>query len=159
MYQAFKPANRQFIESLPDSNGLDGTQTFGNSPDNILYCGMYLMGDYSKDSEKTYVKNPNYWDPENVTFDKVVVKAIRDNESALEYFERGELNWAPLSATQVMAEQEKGNAYIVQRELYKTNYVLFLNNKTSYSDETNKAMSNQNFRKSLFHGFDKDMYN
>ena len=159
MYQAFKPANRQFIESLPDSNGLDGTQTFGNSPDNILYCGMYLMGDYSKDSEKTYVKNPNYWDPENVTFDKVVVKAIRDNESALEYFERGELNWAPLSATQVMAEQEKGNAYIVQRELYKTNYVIFLNNQTSYSDDTNKAMSNQNFRKSLFHGFDQDMYN
>lgn len=159
MYQAYKPANRQFIESLPESNGIPGPQTFGNSPDNILYSGMYLMGDYAKDSEKTYVKNPNYWDQENVTFDKVVIKAIRDNESALEYFERGELNWAPLSATQVLAEEKKGNEYIVQKPIFNSNYVIFLNNQTSYSEDTNKALSNVNFRLSLYHGLDADMYN
>ena len=158
-YQSYKPTNRQFVESLEDRAGTPGRLTYGSTPDLLLYSGMYIMDEVSKDAEKTYKPNPDYWDKENIPFEKVVIKAIKDNETALEYFERGELNWAPLTSTQFTAQKEYGNNYINQKPLYNSTYVLFLNNQTMYSEDTNKALSNEDFRQSLYHGFDADMFN
>lgn len=158
---SFKPANREFITSIPDKDGVAGTKRFGSSSDLMLYCGPYIMTEYIRDNTKTLVKNENYWNLDNVPFDTVEIIAIKDQESALEYFERGELSRATLSATQVVAEQSKNNPYLVQQALGTSVYGMLLNNAGDYegSENTNKALSNENFRKALFYGFDSDQYN
>ena len=60
-YSSFRPANRQFIESIPDKDGIEGTRRFGSTADLILYCGPYVMEDYTRDNSKTLVKNENYF--------------------------------------------------------------------------------------------------
>lgn len=159
MYSAFKPANRQYIESLPDSNGIPGPRTYGTTPDLLLYCGPYILTEYEADSSKTLTKNQAYWNPDEVTFDDVTILAIKDSETALEYFERGELSYAPLSTTQYTAEAEKGNEYLVQTSLSTSSYGLLMNNSSTISDDANAAINNENFRKSLYYGLDSDEYN
>lgn len=160
-YSSFRPANREFIESIPDQNGIPGTRRFGSTADLMLYCGPYLMEDYVRDNSKTLVKNEKYWDQEATLFDTVSIISIKDEESALEYFERGELNYAPLSATQVVSQQNKGNKYLVQQDLARSVYGMLLNNAARFegAENSNKAMNNENFRKALFYGIDSDQYN
>ena len=54
---------------------------------------------------------------------------------------------------------EEGSEYLIQQELENSTYVIFMNNRTNYSEDTNAALSNVNFRRSLFYGIDRDMYN
>ena len=42
------------------------------------------------------MKNPNYYDLDKVNFDSVTRLAVKDQESVLAYFERGEISVAPL---------------------------------------------------------------
>lgn len=160
-YSSFRPANRQFIESIPDKDGIEGTRRFGSTADLILYCGPYVMEDYTRDNSKTLVKNENYWDKEAKLFDTVSIISIKDEESALEYFERGELHYAPLSATQVVSQQNKGNQYLVQQDLSRSVYGMLMNNAARFegAENSNKAVNNENFRKALFYGIDADQYN
>lgn len=160
-YTSFKPASRQFVESIPDQDGLKGTSRFGTNKDLLLYSGPYILEDVQMDSSKTMVKNKNYHDLDAVTFDTVEILSIKDNEMALEYFERGELNRATLSAIQVVSQQNKGSEYLIQMPLSKSVYGMLLNNQGAYegSEHTNKAVNNENFRKSLMYGVDSDQYN
>ena len=77
----------------------------------------------------------------------------------MEYFERGELSYAPLSTTQYTAEAEKGNEYLVQTSLSTSSYGLLMNNSSTISDDANAAINNENFRKSIYYGLDSDEYN
>lgn len=160
-YSSFRPANREFIASIPEQNGVPGTRRFGSTKELLLYCGPYIMTDYVRDNSKTLTKNETYWDIDHVPFDTVTIIAIKDAESALEYFERGELSWASLSATQVIAEQNKNNPYLVQQDVSRSVYGMLLNNAGTYegAENTNKAINNENFRKALFYGIDSDQYN
>lgn len=157
----YSPANRSFIESIPEQNGVPGTKRFGSNPDLILYCGPYIMTDYIRDNSKTLTRNENYWNVDKVTFDTVTILAIKDQESALQYFESGELSRAPLSAIQVVAQQKKNNPYLVQQPLGTSVYGMLLNNAGRYegAENTNQAIDNENFRKALFYGFESDRYN
>lgn len=160
-YGSYAPANREFIESIPDADGIPGTKRFGSTTDLFLYCGPYIMTEYIRDNSKTLTKNKEYWNAENVPFDTVTIIAIKDAEQALEYFERGELSYATLSATQVESQMRKNNKYLVQLPLASSVYGMLLNNAGTYegSEDTNKAISNENFRKALFYGIDSDQYN
>lgn len=160
-YISYRPANRQYITSIPDQDGIAGTTRYGSSPDLFLYCGPYLMGDYVRDNSKTLLKNENYWDAERVTFDKVNILAIKDTETALEMFERGELNRATLSTTQVIAQQGHGNQYLIQQPVGQSIVGVWFNSTGNYegSDDTNKAIANENFRKAMFYGLDADQFN
>lgn len=160
-YSSFKPANREFVESIEDKDGLEGSRRFGTTKDLILYSGPYILTDVVKDNSKTLTKNENYHDIESVTFDTVEIIGIKDNESALEYFERGELSRATLSTTQVVSQQNQGNEYLIQMPLSSSVYGMLLNNQGEYegSEHTNKAVNNENFRKSLMYGIDSDAYN
>ena len=160
-YTSFKPASRAFVTSIEQKNGLSGEERFGTTKDLIWYCGPYILEDFILDTEKTLVKNENYHDIDNVTFDTVKILAIKDNESALEYFERGELSRAPLSAVQVKSQQDKNSPYLIQMPLSSSTYGLLLNNQGAYegAEDTNKAVNNENFRKSLMYGIDSDAYN
>ena len=109
LYNAFYPANRAFVEALPDTDTTLGTASFGSTPDKLLYCGAYIMDEYTPDSFKSYIRNENYWDKANVPFEKVEVYGVKDKESVREYFERGETSYTPLTTIQVEALLREDN--------------------------------------------------
>ena len=65
----------------------------------------------------------------------------------------------PLLTTQAQRLHDEESEYLIQKELDSSAYVIFMNNRTNYSEDTNAALSNVNFRRSLFYGIDRDMYN
>ena len=156
-YAAYYPANRQFVESMSAQD--DGTSSFGNNKDNFLYCGAFILDELTPGSIRRFSKNENYWDVEDVHFDQVNVLYYRDQESIYEAFTRGEASYAPLLTTQAQRLYDEESEYLIQKELDSGSYVIFMNNRTNYSEDTNAALSNVNFRRSLFYGIDRDMYN
>lgn len=152
LYSCFYPANRQYVTDLLASGG-----SFGNTPDTILYNGCFTIDSFELDSQKVFKKNPGYWDAANVTFDTVTVIAVKDRESTLDLFERGELSYADLQGTQITAETDAENPYLMHTDPSATAYVMFLNSECSNAN-TAAAMKNENFRKALFYGFDRKSY-
>ncbi|CVH77547.1 hypothetical protein BN3662_02256 [Clostridiales bacterium CHKCI006] len=61
--------------------------------------------------------------------------------------------------TQAQSLYDEDSEYLIQEELDSSSYVIFMNNQTGYSEDTNAALSNVNFKRSLFYGIDRDMYN
>src|SRR5699024_9118057 len=119
--------------------------------DNFLYCGAFILDELTPGSIRRFSKNESYWDVDNVHFDTVNVLYYRDQESIYEAFTRGEASYAPLLSTQAQSLYDEGSEYLIQEELEGSSRVLFMNNQVSYSDDTNAALSNVNFRRSLFY--------
>jgi len=156
-YPAYNPVNRQFVESLT-KNDL-GAPNFGIDKDHLLYCGPYILTECTLEQEKLFEKNENYWDVDNATFDTVKVLYFKDQEAVYEGFKRGLVSYTPLlSSTAVKLNNEK-SPYLIQLDLQPTCGVILLNNQNMYSEDANTAMENINFRKSLFYGIDRTMYN
>ena len=147
----FYPANEKFITSLPSP------EDYGSTPENTLYSGAFLIESHALDTEINLVKNPNYYDLDKVNFDTVKVLAVKDEESVLEYFERGYISHSPLVSTQVIKKAEENSPYLLQKGTEMTATGLVFNTQCSYSDDVNKANSNADFRRSIFYGFDRIM--
>jgi len=147
----FYPVNETFVKQLDDP------KSYGSTPENTLYSGAFVIESHQADSQLKLVKNENYWDKESVIFDTVTLLAIKDEESAYEYFMRGEMGNAPLVSTQVVTENKKENQYMLQKETGMLSYGLLFNNQTLYSEDVNLALSNEDFRQSVFYGFDRTM--
>ena len=72
-------------------------------------------------------------------FDEVNVLYYRDQESIYEAFTRGEASYAPLLTTQAQSLYDEDSEYLIQEELDSSSYVIFMNNQTGYSEDTNAA--------------------
>lgn len=71
----FYPVHRQFSSSNPITNG------------------PFKLEQWQKHRELTVVKNPKYWDAEEVSLNKITLLPL-DEHTALRMFENGELEWA-----------------------------------------------------------------
>ena len=178
-HYSFLPAKESFIKSV-------GFNNFGSNKKNLLYNGCYLLSDYFHSSRIEYIKNPNYWDKDNVFIDKLVfTKALNyrtANYDRLSY-ESGnitEFSLSPLDTVgwkkYVVGENESGTpSSPVGNNTYFSNeinnfisyYLVFNQNRTSFNytsltkpelDTANKALQNKNFRKALLHGISKSSY-
>lgn len=147
----FYPICESFVKDLNDS------KEYGSTPEKTAYSGAFIITDHAVDGHLKMVKNENYWDEENVDFDSITLLAVKDTESVLEYFQRGEMSLAPLISTQVLTENKKENPNLIQKDNEMMSYGLVFNNQTKYSEDVNKALSNENFRQSIFYGFDRLM--
>lgn len=77
-YSVFAPMNKEFYESQGGKFGseYDASATdyvYGATPDNIAYCGPYLVTNYTAKSTIAYAANPTYWDAANTTIDTVTI--------------------------------------------------------------------------------------
>lgn len=145
----FYPVSEQFVKSLDDP------KTYGSTPEKTIYSGAFIVESHALDTEIKLVKNPNYWDLDKVTFDTVTLLALKDEESVLEYFNRGQISQTPLVSTQVIKQYNDNNPYLLQKGTEMTATGFVFNTQTTYSEDVNKAMNNEDFRQSIFYGFDR----
>ena len=77
-YSVFAPMNKEFYESKGGKFGADfdasaADYTYGVGPDDIAYCGPYLVTNYTAKSTINYVANPTYWDAANTEIQTVTI--------------------------------------------------------------------------------------
>ncbi len=146
-YAAYYPVNGDYLDEI-------GVENFGIDPDNLLYNGCYLMGDYALSSYKTYVKNEKYWDKDNVPFDRVNVTMLESLNRAFEMFNTGELDRAVLTQDTAITELANNNDNLVETKTNGYAYSLYFNYDQADNPDWNTAVQNKNFRKAWYYGVD-----
>lgn len=184
-YNPFAPMNRAFYESKGGKFGADfdssaADYTYGTSPDNVAYCGPYLVTNATAENTIVYEANPNYWNADAVLVKTMtwryndgtdVTKAYNDALAGLN-------DSCALSTAVLEIAKADGNfdEYAYISDTGTTSYMGFLNvNRAVYanvSDETvavspktddqkavtYAALLNRNFRNALMMGADRATY-
>ena len=65
---------------------------YGSSVDKIICSGPFMVESWSQNTEMVLVKNPNYWNAENVKLDKINTRIIQENATAVQAFISGEID-------------------------------------------------------------------
>jgi peptide/nickel transport system substrate-binding protein len=79
--------------------------------------GPYVIEEVITDSEATFVRNDDYWDPEAFPFDRVVVKLIEDPVARLNALKSGQIDAAQVS-TEFVAEAEAAGLSLAETSAY-----------------------------------------
>ena len=88
-YTVFYPVRVDNIEKYGDTYGTDAMQT--------LSCGPYMVQEYTANQSTVLVKNPEYWDAENVYLDQIDLQQVDETATQFQLFEAGQLDYVAAS--------------------------------------------------------------
>ncbi|MFZ0074765.1 MAG: peptide ABC transporter substrate-binding protein [Exiguobacterium undae] len=118
---------------------------FGTDPETNVYNGPFTFKKYQAERGYTLAKNADYADRKNVKIDEVDVKIIKDPMLAINLFETGELDVAPLNSENVVTykDQKEYNTFSDSRMFF-----IRMNQKT-------EALQDQKTRQAIDAAYDK----
>lgn len=157
-YVCFMPVYGPFLEEKGDRFGV------ADDENSILYCGAYILSKFKPQEVRVLSKNPAYWDKDNVKIDTIRSTFNKEASSiGAEMYKRGEIDSASIDVTTASAwlkdpETEKLIRPIRQTSFYSYFFCLNFdaNFDEAYEPENwTKAVNNEAFRKSLYHGLDR----
>ena len=157
-YVCFMPVYGPFLEEKGDRFGV------ADDENSILYCGAYILSEFKPQEVRVLSKNPAYWDKDNVKIDTIRSTFNKEASSiGAEMYKRGEIDSASIDVTTAASwlkdpETEKLIRPIRQTSFYSYFYCLNFdaNFDEAYEPENwTKAVNNEAFRKSLYHGLDR----
>lgn len=188
-YNVFVPMSRTYFESKGGVFGKDdyktavdaGTVKYGQTVNDIAYCGPYTVTNHTAENTIVFQANPTYWNKDNITIKTLTWKFNdgQDPTKAYEDTKAGTLDGCGLSSASLEACKADGNfeKYCTVSDTDATSFVLFLNlNRNAYvnfNDETKAvstmtddqkkrtdvAMLNVHFRRAIGMGLDIATYN
>lgn len=157
-YSSYMPVYEPFLNEKGSQFGA------ATGPDTVLYNGAFIMSEFAPQDHRTLVKNPTYWDKDNVFIDRIEMR-YNSTASTLgpEQFIRGEVDYAELDASLLNSWLEDDNTYnMVSSSRPNVSYSYFYAfnfeprfDKSLEPDNWIKAVNNENFRKSILHGLDR----
>jgi oligopeptide transport system substrate-binding protein len=139
-FVTYFPQQQEFVEKMGDKYAQDG--------DSLLYNGPYTMTAGSTGGGSTVVlqKNEKYWDKANVAVKTINGRIVKDNDTAINLYEGGELAITGLTGDSV--KQFKDSPDFFRRVEPFTVYGR-LNQKVP-------GLDNLNIRKALMIGFNRE---
>lgn len=188
-YNVFAPMSRTYFESKGGVFGKDdykaavdaGTMKYGQTVNDIAYCGPYTVTNHTAENTIVFEANPTYWNKDNITIKTLTWKYNdgQDPTKAYEDTKAGTLDGCGLSSASLEACKTDGNfdKYCTVSDTDATSFVLFLNlNRNAYANvsdatkavstmtdeqkaRTNVAMLNVHFRRAIGMGLDIATYN
>ena len=122
--------------------------SYGTSPETMLYCGPFYMTEWVLENKIVTVKNPYWWDAENVSLEKINWIKYTDTNAKFNAFQGGEVDLIDVTGDQrqmLEAEGFKPSNYIGGYSFY-----LYANN-----EDTSRDISNKNLRKAISYALDR----
>lgn len=157
-YVCFMPVYGPFLEEKGDRFGV------ADDENSILYCGAYILSEFKPQEVRVLSKNPAYWDKDNVKIDTIRSTFNKEASSiGAEMYKRGEIDSASIDVTTAASwlkdpETEKLIRPVRQTSFYSYFYCLNFDanfDETYEPENWTKAVNNEAFRKSLYHGLDR----
>lgn len=143
-YATFFPVHRETVET----HGSDWTR-----PGNIVSNGAYVLDELVLNEYHTRVKNPEYWDAENVIIEEVTGIVINDVNTALTRYRAGELNHLePLPPGQFPALQEEFPEEAVSVPRLCSYYYA-----VNFTDTGHPALQDERVREALSYALDRNV--
>jgi len=155
--------------------------TYGKTPDDIGYCGAYIVTSNTAENSIVFEENKEFYDPSILNVKKIVWTFLdgKNPTASYDFFRDGKFSGAGLN-TQALEKCKTDGlfdeyAYVAATDA--TSYPMFLNlyraqygnfndetvAPTTFNDDdklrTNLAMENQNFRLAVTTALDRGAYN
>ena len=185
-YHSFAPLCRSYYEGQGGKFGdkFDAaaeSYNYGKDPNSIVYCGPYLVTNFTATNTIVFDANPAYWNKDGINVKKLTWHFSDGSDPRKPYDDavNGVIDGVSLTETTLPIAKEDGNfdayhyvsatdatTFTIWFNLYRTKY-------TNYNDDTkvvsnmtddqkiraNLAMQNQHFRLALAYGTDRATYN
>ncbi len=185
-YGVFAPMSREYYTSKggkfgADFNADDASYNYGKTPNDIAYCGPYLVTNATAENTIVFKANESYWNADNITIDTItwLFNDGEDPTKAYNDMKAGTIAGCGLNASSVEAAKKDGmfDTYAYVSACDATSFMAFVNLRrvalANFNDETavkssktaeevarsNAAMLNQNFRLALATATDRAAYN
>jgi oligopeptide transport system substrate-binding protein len=138
-FPTFFPLNQKFVE--------EKGETFATSADTLLSNGPFKFASWtSTANEWELVKNDTYWDAKTVKLEKMTYVVVKEAQTAVDLYEKGEVDRAGLSSDLVDTYSTHDD-YTVEPD----NSVFYI----KMNQTKNPALKNVNVRKAISRAFDK----
>ncbi len=94
-YPIFAPISEDFVAHV-------GSE-YGTSPDKTLYSGPFYVSDWRKDLQQVLIKNPFYWEADQVSLEKITVRVVpnADNNTIVNLYLNGEIDRVDLKGENI----------------------------------------------------------
>ncbi len=94
------PVNQKAYEAAGDKYGTDANK--------MAYNGAYIISEWAHEDQIVLTKNPDYPDAKNIKIDKIVMKMIKDSNTAMNTFRSNQIDMIGLNGDQLkMMNDEK----------------------------------------------------
>ncbi|ASK62578.1 peptide ABC transporter substrate-binding protein [Virgibacillus phasianinus] len=138
-FVTFLPLNEKFVEKQGDK--------YATSTDTLLFNGPFTLSDWkSTSSSWNLIKNEKYWDAESVKLNKITYDVVKDPQTAVDLYEKGEVDRAGLSSDLV----DKYSSH-EDFEIVPGTGVFYL----KFNQTTSDALANVNIRKAISRAINK----
>ncbi|MGC9332582.1 MAG: peptide ABC transporter substrate-binding protein, partial [Anaerolineae bacterium] len=91
-FSTFYPVRLDIIEEYGDQ---------WTEPGNYVSSGAYLLEEWEHEAELVLVKNPDYWDAENVAIEKITIPIIQEDATWLALYENNEVHVGALPSEEI----------------------------------------------------------
>lgn len=136
-FTAFFPVNQEYVESVGDD--------YGTEYDKTLYNGPFVLTDWKHGQGWQYKKNPDYRDADNVKLEEINVSVVKEESTAVNLFESGELEQIEITSAFIDKYQDDPNY-----EAIVTAGLKFLR-----FNHNHEALGNENIRRALDMAWEK----
>ncbi len=146
---SYSPIPKAFAEEKGENYALNA--------DALLSAGPFVLSGWTgTEISWSYVKNPYYWDAENVYFDGIVYQVIKDQNTALNLYEAGQLDGVKVDSDFIPLYEGQPDLIKINT-LRMTNLELNINQLQGDGSYTpHPILSNENIRKALLYGIDRE---
>lgn len=158
-FGTYWPAPASLLAELGDAYGLDNYSMWFN--------GAYILSEFKPQEKRIYTKNVNNWDAEHIYIERIEQTCNTEATTlAPELFLRGEIDYADIGSDIVadwLSDPEKSQMISSSRVTGDYSYFFGFNFEPKFAAEYEPenwsiAVNNENFRKAVFHGIDRDGY-
>lgn len=158
-FGTYWPAPASLLAELGENYGLDNYSMWFN--------GAYLLSEFKPNEKRVYTKNENNRDAEHIYIERIEQTCNTEATTlAPELFLRGEIDYADIGSDIVadwLSDPEKSQMISSSRVIGDYSYFFGFNFEPKFDAEYEPenwaiAVNNENFRKAVFHGINRDEY-
>ncbi len=158
-FGTYWPAPAALLAELGENYALDNYSMWFN--------GAYILSTSKPEEKRIYTKNVNNWDAEHIYIESIEQTYNAEASTiAPELFLRGEVDYADIGSDIVadwLSDPEKSQMISSSRVTGDYSYFFGFNFEPTFDAEYEPenwviAVNNENFRKAVFHGIDRDGY-
>ena len=123
-FKVMEPQRQDIVEKNGDK--------YGTEADTMVFCGPFTIKEWVHNNKVELVKNPEYWDAENVKLEKATMKIIKEANSRMNELYNGSLDLGEVNKPEWIEKLDKTGKFNVKRYFEGGTTYTFFNQNTKY---------------------------
>ncbi|WP_291568987.1 MULTISPECIES: peptide ABC transporter substrate-binding protein [unclassified Clostridium] len=140
-FRVMEPQRQDIIEKHGDK--------YGSEAETMVFSGPFMIKEWVHNNKVELVKNPEYWDAENVKLEKVTMKIIKEPNSRMNEIYNGSLDIGMVSKPEWIDKLDKTGNFNVERGYDGGATYVYFNQNTKY-------FKNAKIRKAFITAMDRE---